>query len=120
MNRAIAAVGLLTTALLLAACTSTGGSRPSDTATATAPATITASTVAKATPKLSAATPAHTAATKAAAPGPASCKAAIKAQYGPGTAQLTGAPSKPPACEGLSSDELSQVVTDVITENTGG
>jgi hypothetical protein len=49
-----------------------------------------------------------------------SCKAAIREQYEPGTAILTGAPTTPPECAGLSADELSQIVTDVIAENTGG
>lgn len=52
--------------------------------------------------------------------GPAACRAAIKAQYAPGTLQLTGAPTQPPACEGISADDLSQIVSDVIAENTGG
>lgn len=50
----------------------------------------------------------------------ASCKEAIKDQYEPGTAQLTGAPTTPWECADLSGDELSQIVTDVISENIGG
>lgn len=50
----------------------------------------------------------------------ASCRAAIKDQYEPGTAQLTGAPTTPPECADLSEDELSQIALDVIAENTGG
>lgn len=50
----------------------------------------------------------------------ASCAAAIRDQYEPGTAQLTGAPTTPPECADLSEDELSQLVLDVIAENTGG
>jgi hypothetical protein len=49
----------------------------------------------------------------------AACRAAIEDQYEPGTAQLTGAPTTPPECADLSEGELSQIVLDVISENTG-
>jgi len=53
------------------------------------------------------------------APGPVACKAAIKDQYAPGTIQLTGAPTEPPACLGLTTDEVSQIATEVIDEQLG-
>lgn len=88
-----AAAGLLTAGILLTGCSSSDGStKPSP-----APSTTTA------------------------APNRAdSCKIAIRDQYEPGTARLTGAPMTPPECAGLSEDELSRLVLDVISENTGG
>lgn len=81
-------------------------------------------------PGITRTTPAHTTTTPTASPkktssghqasGPAACRSAIKAQYQAGTAILTGAPTQPPACAGLSSDQISQIVLDVIQENTGG
>lgn len=50
--------------------------------------------------------------------GKAACRAAVKAQYAPGTAKLTGAPTQPPECAGLSADVVSQIVLDVVAENT--
>lgn len=44
----------------------------------------------------------------------AACWWAVRDQYAPGTAQLTGAPTPPPQCAGLDADDLSDVVTDVI------
>jgi hypothetical protein len=66
-----------------------------------------------------AATTAPGAPVKAYPPGPAGCHDAIKAQYEPGTVTLTGAPTEPPACQGLTSDEVSQIATDVINEQLG-
>lgn len=54
------------------------------------------------------------------ATGTAACRAAIKDQYVPGTAQLKGEPTRPPACAGLSNDAVSEIVTSVIDENTKG
>jgi hypothetical protein len=51
-------------------------------------------------------------------PDPAACRTAIKAQYIPGTATLKGDPTEPPACQGLSSDEISKIAEGVIEENT--
>jgi hypothetical protein len=117
MRRTTTPIGLLAAGLLLTACSSSSnGGRPDD--TATPPATT---ATAKAAPKRTSPAAKHTTApTKAAAPGPASCKAAIKAQYEPGTARLTGSPARPPQCAGLSSDEVSQIVLDVTSANTGG
>ncbi|MEV8033914.1 hypothetical protein [Streptomyces sp. NPDC086182] len=52
------------------------------------------------------------------ATGKAACKAAIKAQYEPGTAKLKGEPGTPPECDGLSTDEVSKIAISVIEENT--
>lgn len=49
----------------------------------------------------------------------AACWKAIRDQYTPGTVQLTGAPTTPPACAGLSSDEISAVAADVIAHQLG-
>jgi len=62
-------------------------------------------------------------ATPATAPSPratgkAACRAAIKAQYVPGTAKLKGAPSTPAECAGLSTDEVSKIALEVVSENT--
>lgn len=54
----------------------------------------------------------------ATATGAEACRAAIKAQYEPGTAKLKSAPSRPAECAGLSDDEVSQIVLDVIADNT--
>lgn len=44
----------------------------------------------------------------------AACWQAIRDQYTPGTVQLTGAPTTPPECAGLPSDEISAVASDVL------
>lgn len=49
----------------------------------------------------------------------AACWKAIRDQYQPGTAQLTGAPTTPPQCSGLSTDELASVAEDVLEHQTG-
>jgi hypothetical protein len=49
----------------------------------------------------------------------AACKAAIKAQYVPGTARLKGKPHRPEQCADVSNDGLSTIVMNVIAENTG-
>jgi hypothetical protein len=54
----------------------------------------------------------------ATATGAEACRAAIKAQYEPGTAKLKSTPSRPAECAGLSDDEVSQIVLDVIADNT--
>lgn len=51
-------------------------------------------------------------------PDPVACRKAVKAQYEPGTAKLKGKPGRPKECDGLSDDQLSQIVTSVIEENT--
>jgi hypothetical protein len=48
------------------------------------------------------------------------CWQAIRAQYEPGTMQLTGAPTEPPACLGLSTDEVSAIATDVLEHQSDG
>jgi hypothetical protein len=60
----------------------------------------------------------------AAAPGPrsplatnpttASCWWAIHDQYTPGTTQLTADPTLPPACAGLSPDDIPDIRNDVL------
>lgn len=52
----------------------------------------------------------------AAGSDPAACHDALKAQYEPGTVTLTGAPTEPPACQGLTSDEVSKIAGNVINE----
>lgn len=46
------------------------------------------------------------------------CWRAIRAQYTPGTVQLTGAPTTPPQCVGLSTDEVSEIAGDVLEHQT--
>lgn len=50
---------------------------------------------------------------------PAGCHDALKAQYAPGTITLTGQPTEPPACQGLSTDEVSSIAEKVISEQLG-
>jgi hypothetical protein len=50
----------------------------------------------------------------------AACWKAVRNQYTPGTVHLTGAPTTPPECAGLSSDEISDVVSDVLAHQLGG
>lgn len=49
----------------------------------------------------------------------AACWRAIRDQYEPGTAQLTGAPTTPPQCATLTTDELAAVAEDVLERQTG-
>ena len=49
----------------------------------------------------------------------AACWRAIRDQYEPGTAQLTGAPTTPPQCATLTTDELADVAADVLEHQTG-
>lgn len=111
-TRTTTAAGLLLAAgLALTACSSSSD----DTApTSTTPATVAAKpTTAPATeppvPDSALATGARTAA----------CWKAIRDQYGPGTVQLTGAPTTPPECAGLTSDEISAVAEDVLEHQLG-
>lgn len=50
----------------------------------------------------------------------AACWRAIRDQYEPGTANLTGAPTEPPACQGLSTDEVSDIAEDVLEHQSDG
>ena len=51
--------------------------------------------------------------------GRAACKKAIKAQYVPGTAKLKdGVQGRPVECAGLSTDEVSAIALEVVSENT--
>lgn len=53
------------------------------------------------------------------ATGRAACKKAIKAQYEPGTSKLKdGAQGRPAECAGLSTDEVSAIALEVVSENT--
>ncbi|WP_328913406.1 MULTISPECIES: hypothetical protein [unclassified Streptomyces] len=96
-------LGLAAGALALTGCSSgSAHSTPVHSATVRAtPATVPA---AAAAPKSKLSVDAKTAA----------CWWAIRDQYAPGTAELTGAPTPPPQCAGLDADDLSDVVTDVI------
>lgn len=49
----------------------------------------------------------------------AACWRAIRDQYAPGTVQLTGAPTTPPQCAGLTADEISSVASDVLAHQLG-
>jgi hypothetical protein len=49
---------------------------------------------------------------------PSACRAAIRAQYVPGTATLKGTPTEPPACQGLSDARVSSITQSVIEANT--
>lgn len=49
----------------------------------------------------------------------AACWKAIRDQYTPGTVQLTGAPTTPPECAGLTSDQISDVAQDVLDHQLG-
>ncbi|WP_435126483.1 hypothetical protein [Actinacidiphila sp. bgisy144] len=49
----------------------------------------------------------------------AACWKAIRDQYTPGTVQLTGAPTTPPECAGLTADEVSAVASDVLAHQLG-
>ncbi|WP_377271899.1 hypothetical protein [Peterkaempfera sp. SMS 1(5)a] len=50
------------------------------------------------------------------ATGTAACHDAIKAQYDPNTGVLTGAPTQPPECAGLSTDQVSEIAIEVAGE----
>jgi hypothetical protein len=53
-------------------------------------------------------------------PDTAACFKAIRAQYEPGTAALTGAPTEPPACLSLTSDLVSEVASAVLEDQFSG
>ncbi|MFE2427247.1 hypothetical protein ACFXJ5_10900 [Streptomyces sp. NPDC059373] len=92
MHTRTTAAPLFAGAALLAACSSSSDTTPS------APTNAPAAPV------------------KAYPPGPAGCHDALKDQYEPGTVTLAGAPTDPPACQGRTSDEVSQIAEDVINE----
>ena len=56
----------------------------------------------------------------ATSPRTTACWQAIRGQYTPGTVQLTGAPTEPPACQGLTADEVSAIASDVLSHQLGG
>ncbi|MDJ0345697.1 hypothetical protein QMK19_34240 [Streptomyces sp. H10-C2] len=98
-TRHTAAALILAATLLLAGCSNDPKPDPAGTTTPPAAATT-------------AAPPAGSAA--------AACRAAIKAQYEPGTVNLTGAPTRPPACQGLTSDQVTEIAQAVIEEQLAG
>ncbi len=51
-------------------------------------------------------------------PTTSACWWAIRDQYVPGTAQLTGEPSLPPQCAGLNPDDISDLVRDVLAHRS--
>lgn len=109
---ATATAVLLAAGLTLAACSSSSNHHNKLAATATQiPTTITGLLTPTTAPPSEVPIPdsplakgAHTAA----------CWKAIRSQYAPGTAQLTGAPTEPPECADLTSDEISAVAEDVL------
>jgi hypothetical protein len=103
-TRTTTAAVLLTAGLTITACSPTSsGSR--DTTPTTPPTTAGQAPI----PDTALAKGARTAA----------CWRAIRAQYQPGTVQLTGAPTEPPECAGLSTDEVSAVAEDVLAHQLG-
>jgi hypothetical protein len=108
------ALALAAAGLLLAGCSSgTSGTTPAT--TSTSPPMVTARTPFK--------MPSHSPeplSTLATDPDTAACYKAIKDQYEPGTITLTGAPAEPPACQGLTTDQVSEIATAVIGDQLGG
>lgn len=116
--RTTTAGSLLAAGLLLTGCNSGSSHDKASTSTTTphAPATAatTASTAAAPTSE-PAAPPGDRLATGART---AACWHAIRDQYTPGTVQLTGSPTEPPSCLGLSTDEVSTIAADVLQHQT--
>jgi hypothetical protein len=100
---------LIATAVLLTGCSTSNSPTPAAT---TAPALPPASAPATEAPLPDSALATGT--------KTAACWLAIRGQYAPGTVQLTGAPTTPPQCAGLSTDEVSVVATDVLEHQLDG
>lgn len=150
MRRTTTTIGLLTAGLLLTACTSSSnGGRPDDTATppattAATPSVDTAGLIAACKTAIAAGLDTGSGAPQCKALSKSdylkalhavdadaqkafkgdtdemACYDALKAQYEPGTARLTGAPTEPPACLGLPTDRVSEIATAVLEGQTGG
>lgn len=104
---------VLLAAGLLAGCTSSHHSTPT-----TSPAT--ASSAPAATPAPPSERPLPSGDTLATGQHTTACWRAIRDQYAPGTVQLTGAPTTPPQCAGLSTDQVSAIAVDVVEHQTDG
>jgi hypothetical protein len=108
MRVAMGVAGVIAAATLaLAGCTSDGLHHDSAPATSTAPTTVPAD----------APGPTSRLATD---PRTAGCWWAIHDQYDPGTAQLTGEETLPPACVSLNPDDIPDVRNDVLAYLNGG
>ncbi|SEO84003.1 hypothetical protein [Actinacidiphila rubida] len=108
---ATAAAGLLLATGALTACSSSShDAKP----TTTTPGTVAAK------PTTAPASEAPIPDTALAKGKTAACWKAIRDQYTPGTMQLTGAPTTPPACASLTSDEISAVAEDVLAHQLDG
>lgn len=118
-NRTIPAIGLLTVGLALTTCGGTSGGAGEATS---ASATVTGPT-APTSPRTPFVMPSHSPeplSTLATDPETAACYKAIKDQYEPGTAVLTGEPTEPPACLDLTTDQVSEVAGAVVEDQFSG